>query len=278
MTIRYLAILTACIAVALMWNRPTGITAIVQSGRDLDIAIVGHGFFSVIDLDTSESRYTRCGGYQLDVNGQIATRIDGRTWTLAPPISVPSDWERIAIHPDGRVQVFQSAYWVDIGQVHLARFMTSTPFVNALDANVATDQTGPPRLGSPGDVGLGLLQQGWIEHRPSTSVQLTKHLLLGFLASIVINALLVHPGTVNHLSAMPAHETILYTRRGCHLCDDAREILIKHGLSPHSIDIDNDPELVSQFTDCVPVVFIDGHERFRGRVNEVLLRRLLNQR
>ena len=77
---------------------------------------------------------------------------------------------------------------------------------------------------------------------------------------------------------MSTHETILYTRQGCHLCDDAREILVRHGLSPRSVDIDADPDLVTKYTACVPVVVIDGRERFRGRVNEVLLQRLLTGR
>ena len=77
---------------------------------------------------------------------------------------------------------------------------------------------------------------------------------------------------------MPAHETILYTRQGCHLCDDAYLILVRHGLTPQAVDIDADPELVAKYTECVPVVVIDGHERFRGRVNEVLLQRLLSGR
>jgi predicted thioredoxin/glutaredoxin len=68
----------------------------------------------------------------------------------------------------------------------------------------------------------------------------------------------------------------LYTRTGCHLCDDAYEVLIRNGLLPESIDIDADPMLVERFTECVPVVEIDGKIRFRGRVNEVLLKRLLN--
>ncbi|HUG70048.1 MAG TPA: glutaredoxin family protein [Pirellulaceae bacterium] len=77
---------------------------------------------------------------------------------------------------------------------------------------------------------------------------------------------------------MSTHLTILYTRQGCHLCDHAREVLVRHGLSPLAVDIDADPELVAKYTDCVPVVVIDGRERFRGRVNEVLLRRLLSGR
>lgn len=68
---------------------------------------------------------------------------------------------------------------------------------------------------------------------------------------------------------------VLYTRRGCHLCDEAKDVLLRAGVRPREIDIDADPELVRRFNDCVPVVEFDGRQRFRGRVNEVLLRRLL---
>jgi glutaredoxin len=74
---------------------------------------------------------------------------------------------------------------------------------------------------------------------------------------------------------MSPHQVILYTRAGCHLCDDARELLERYGLTPELIDIDADPALLERYTTCVPVVVIDGKERFRGKVNEVLLRRLL---
>ncbi|MBX7074160.1 MAG: glutaredoxin family protein [Pirellulales bacterium] len=71
---------------------------------------------------------------------------------------------------------------------------------------------------------------------------------------------------------------VLYTRCGCHLCDDAKALLIKHGLTPEEIDIDQVPEWRDRYNTCVPVVVIDGRERFRGRVDEVLLRRLLRGR
>ena len=72
-------------------------------------------------------------------------------------------------------------------------------------------------------------------------------------------------------------KVVLYTRQGCHLCDEAEQLLGRHGLSPELVDIDADPALAERYTDCVPVVVIDGQERFRGRVNEVLLRRLLKK-
>jgi len=74
-------------------------------------------------------------------------------------------------------------------------------------------------------------------------------------------------------TSMP--HVVLYTRSGCHLCDDAQQVLEAHGLVPKCVDVDRDPQLRDQFGCCVPVVEIDGHIRFRGRVDEVLLRRLL---
>jgi glutaredoxin len=68
---------------------------------------------------------------------------------------------------------------------------------------------------------------------------------------------------------------VLYTRQGCCLCDQAAELLVRHGLTPEQVDIDADSILREQFTDCVPVVEIDGVIRFRGVINELLLRRLL---
>ena len=67
----------------------------------------------------------------------------------------------------------------------------------------------------------------------------------------------------------------LYTRKNCHLCDDALAVLQRYGIEPTMVDIDQNRELLAEFNECVPVVEIDGQVRFRGRVNEVLLTRLL---
>ena len=76
----------------------------------------------------------------------------------------------------------------------------------------------------------------------------------------------------------PTAEVVLYTRVGCHLCDEADQLLQRHGLVPQLVDIDTDPQLLALYDCCVPMVVVDGKVRFRGRVNEVLLRRLLRQR
>lgn len=68
---------------------------------------------------------------------------------------------------------------------------------------------------------------------------------------------------------------ILYTRTGCHLCDVAADTLHEHGLHAQKVDIDADETLREKFNTCVPVVEIDGKVRFRGKVDPILLRRLL---
>ena len=73
-------------------------------------------------------------------------------------------------------------------------------------------------------------------------------------------------------------QLLLYTRDGCHLCDQAGELLAHYSRwlpAVTNIDIDSDPQLVEQYGTCVPVVAIDGKVRFRGRVDEELLRRLI---
>jgi len=79
--------------------------------------------------------------------------------------------------------------------------------------------------------------------------------------------------------AGPRFESVLlYTRVDCGLCQEAAALLTEYRdfLPPITeIDIDADPELTRKFDTCVPVVEIDGKVRFRGRVSEVLLRRLI---
>lgn len=72
----------------------------------------------------------------------------------------------------------------------------------------------------------------------------------------------------------------LYTRVGCHLCDDVHALLEQeqrvYRFQLQLIDIDTSRELVQQHGEWVPVVYVDGKLRFRGSVNRLLLRRLLD--
>ena len=74
---------------------------------------------------------------------------------------------------------------------------------------------------------------------------------------------------------------LFYTRHGCHLCEEAWAVMEaarkKHGFTLTAVDVDAHPALAKQYGECVPVVTIDGKVRFRGRVNAVLLERMLRR-
>ena len=73
------------------------------------------------------------------------------------------------------------------------------------------------------------------------------------------------------------HEVTLYTRRGCHLCDCAKSVLQRYGLVVTEVDIDEQTEFYNAYHEWVPVVAIDQVERFRGKIDERLLKRLLQR-
>ncbi len=77
------------------------------------------------------------------------------------------------------------------------------------------------------------------------------------------------------------HKVILYGKKECCLCDDAMEILQKVNASlPFDLekrDISDDGELLERFGLKIPVIFVDGVEVFKYRVNENRLRALLSR-
>ena len=65
---------------------------------------------------------------------------------------------------------------------------------------------------------------------------------------------------------------VVYSRKGCHLCEVVKESLAKlsrrGGFTWREIDVDTDLELRRRFNDEVPVVFIDGRKAFKYHMNE----------
>ena len=73
---------------------------------------------------------------------------------------------------------------------------------------------------------------------------------------------------------------VMYTRDGCHLCDDAWTLLeagrARYRFALTKVDVESNAELAQRFGLEVPVVEVNGTVRFRGVVNAVLLQRLLD--
>jgi glutaredoxin len=73
----------------------------------------------------------------------------------------------------------------------------------------------------------------------------------------------------------------LYTRVGCHLCEEAERVLRTEraaaGFHLELVDVDRDPELARRYGVRVPVVAVDGQDLFEYEVPVDLLRARLGR-
>ena len=79
------------------------------------------------------------------------------------------------------------------------------------------------------------------------------------------------------------HRVTLYTRAGCHLCDEAKKVLERAGTRAEFdlevLDIDADAELRRLYDVEVPVIAIDGVKAFKYRLTaDELLKKLRARR
>jgi glutaredoxin len=73
----------------------------------------------------------------------------------------------------------------------------------------------------------------------------------------------------------------LYGKPGCHLCDDAREVVARVcaelGTSYEEVDITTDPDLQHRYGEQIPVTLVDGAQHDFWRVDEHRLRQALSR-
>ena len=64
----------------------------------------------------------------------------------------------------------------------------------------------------------------------------------------------------------------LYSKPGCHLCEEVRallaELAIDRRFTIEEINIELDAKLFAAYRYAIPVVFVDGREIARGRIGE----------
>jgi glutaredoxin len=74
---------------------------------------------------------------------------------------------------------------------------------------------------------------------------------------------------------MPTPTVRLYSRPGCHLCDDARAALQRirrrAAFDLHEIDITTDDDLHRRYLERIPVITLDGDHLFDHFVDETAL-------
>jgi len=144
-----------------------------NTGRSLDLAIEGDGFFQVLG-PSGEVRYTRDGALRINANGNLVT---SSGYTLQPAITIPADARSISVGADGTVSVFagSSNTATVVGTITLVRFPNpaglSSEGRNLLAETVAS---GSPATGTAGQDGLGTIQQGFLER---SNVQMVAELV-----------------------------------------------------------------------------------------------------
>jgi flagellar basal-body rod protein FlgG len=136
--------------------------ALQQTGNQLDVAVLGQGFFQV-QMPDGSTAYTRDGSFQVNAQGQLVTN---GGFLVQPGITVPANAQGVTIGADGSVtakipgQVAPQA----IGQLTIAGFVNPAglePRGQNLFGETAA--SGPPAADAPGANGLGALRQGFVE-------------------------------------------------------------------------------------------------------------------
>ena len=148
--------------------RPTAVSMILSQGAlsatggDLDVAIEGEGYLEVT-LPNGNAAYTRDGGLKRTGDGLIVTS-DG--FPVVPDITIPRDARSISINAEGEIY----GYFTDrvepelLGQFTLSGF-TNPRGLEAIGNNLflETSASGPSIVTEPGQDGLGVLRQGYLE-------------------------------------------------------------------------------------------------------------------
>ncbi len=135
---------------------------IENTGKSLDIAIDGKGFFPVL-LPGGTQAYTRDGSFMISDQGQMVT---ASGYELQPGITLPDDTQTVTIGTDGivSVQLPNQASPINIGTLQISSFVNPTG-LQPIGENLYIESaaSGSAQEGTPGDSGLGRLRQGSLE-------------------------------------------------------------------------------------------------------------------
>ena len=148
--------------------RPSAVSVMLSQGSlgatggDLDLAIEGNGYLEVT-LPSGAAAFTRDGALKLTGDGQVVTS-DG--YPVVPDLTIARDTRSLSINAEGEV----FGYFIGeiqpqlLGQFTLAGF-TNPKGLEAIGSNLflETPASGPSVVGTPGEDGLGVLRQGYLE-------------------------------------------------------------------------------------------------------------------
>jgi glutaredoxin len=89
-----------------------------------------------------------------------------------------------------------------------------------------------------------------------------------------------HPEDARLAAAGP-REVTLYTRPGCHLCEDAKNAILpllhEFGAELREVNIKNDAVLEGRYGLDIPVIYVGAHKAAKNRVDIKQFRRQLQE-
>ncbi len=142
-------------------NRVFSQGSLKNTGRPLDLAVSGRGFFQVT-LPDGTLAYTRDGSFSVDQNGVMIT---SQGYAVEPNITVPQEAISVSVGTDGTVSAdIGEAEPQNLGQIQLVNFINPSG-LKADGGNVylQTNASGDPVVGNPGDLGFGEIQANFLE-------------------------------------------------------------------------------------------------------------------
>jgi flagellar basal-body rod protein FlgG len=141
--------------------------SITETGRQLDVAITGEGFFQCTDSFTGEIFYSRAGNFNVNANGMLVLGSAHTGRLVEPNITVPDGTQAVQIDDSGLVWVVQNGdvqALQNIGQIELATFINPEGLLR-VGENLyrETEASGVATVNNPGINGTGMLKSQHLE-------------------------------------------------------------------------------------------------------------------
>lgn len=133
---------------------------LTETGRPLDLAIQGDGFFQVTRPDGTPA-FTRAGNLQVDRDGRL-TLPSGEL--LQPKVEIPAAATGVSVGQDGKITGVVNGVTTELGQIQLATFANPTG-LQPIGGNLflSSANSGAPVTGNPGTGQFGTLTSGYTE-------------------------------------------------------------------------------------------------------------------
>ncbi len=150
---------------AIAWNYSprTSRVVIEKTGRMLDLAIVGEGYFELLSPD-GDVVYSRNGRFAINRDGQLIH--EKTSFHSQSGICIPGNANEISLTSSGLVQTSnreESTKWA-VGQLNLSTFPVEKklwPLPDGCYSN--SDASGQATSNIPGTFVSGHIAQGWLE-------------------------------------------------------------------------------------------------------------------